>query len=178
MNDISTFDGYGVMSEPATLTIKRLLPGPVDRIWAYITDEDLRRQWFAGGQMDMKAGSAFEFIWRNDELSSMPAERPDSFPEESRMASHITEVDPPHRLSFTWNNSGEVTFQLTQQGPDVLLTITHRRMPDRPSTLGFSAGWHMHLDILSARLAGEDAGSFWVGWARLRTEYDKLLPTA
>ena len=29
---------YGLLTEPATLTITRLLPGPATRIWAYLTD--------------------------------------------------------------------------------------------------------------------------------------------
>jgi len=29
---------YGVLSEPATLRIQRRLPGPIERVWAYITD--------------------------------------------------------------------------------------------------------------------------------------------
>jgi hypothetical protein len=35
---------YGVLTEPATRAIERLLPGPIERIWAYLTESDLRRQ--------------------------------------------------------------------------------------------------------------------------------------
>jgi uncharacterized protein YndB with AHSA1/START domain len=44
MNDLAKLDPYGVLIEPATLKIQRLLPGPVERVWAYLTDSDLRRQ--------------------------------------------------------------------------------------------------------------------------------------
>ena len=27
------------------------------------------------------------------------------------------------------------------------LTLTHRRLPDRSSLLGVSAGWHAHLEV-------------------------------
>jgi uncharacterized protein YndB with AHSA1/START domain len=54
MNDFATRDAYGILTEPATLEIKRLLPGPIERVWAYLTESDLRRQWFAAGEMDMK----------------------------------------------------------------------------------------------------------------------------
>ncbi len=46
------------------------------------------------------------------------------------MQSRITEVDPPRRLSFTWNNSGNVTFEPEQKDNNVLLTVTHRRLTD------------------------------------------------
>lgn len=39
-----------------------------------------------------------------------------------------------------------------------------------------TAGWHMHLDMLAARLAGKTPTSFWDGWSRLREEYDRRLP--
>ena len=40
-------DAYGVLTEPATLKIQRLLPGPIERVWAYLVESDLRRQWLA-----------------------------------------------------------------------------------------------------------------------------------
>lgn len=72
MTKVATDDSYGELSEPATLTIHRLLPGPVERAWAYLTDSDLRRQWLAAGDMELKVGAPFEFVWRNDELSDPP----------------------------------------------------------------------------------------------------------
>ncbi|TKB83151.1 MAG: ATPase, partial [Mesorhizobium sp.] len=72
MNQMKSIDTYGALSEPATFTIQRLLPGPIERVWAYLTESDLRRQWMAAGQMEMKAGSSFELVWRNDELTDPP----------------------------------------------------------------------------------------------------------
>src|SRR5450631_4372082 len=94
---------FGTLIEPTTLKIQRLLPGPVERIWAYLTDGELRRKWLAAGAMEMKTGTPFELVWRNEELSDPPVKRPEGFGEEHRMASRITELDPPHKISFTWN---------------------------------------------------------------------------
>lgn len=38
-------DHHGLLAEPATLTIVRVLPGPIERVWSYLTDGELRRQW-------------------------------------------------------------------------------------------------------------------------------------
>ena len=171
-----TPDSYGVLTEPATLTIQRLLPGPIERIWAYLTDSDLRRQWLAAGAMEMKVGAAFELVWRNSELTNPPGQRPPGFGEEHRMKSRITELDPPRKLSFTWGNSGDVTFTLEPKGNEVLLTVLHRRLPDRPTLLRVSAGWHSHLDVLVARARGQEPAPFWDGWLRLQNEYDRRLP--
>jgi uncharacterized protein YndB with AHSA1/START domain len=49
MTQLATLDPHGALIEPATLQIQRLLPGPIDRVWAYLTQSDLRRQWMAPG---------------------------------------------------------------------------------------------------------------------------------
>jgi uncharacterized protein YndB with AHSA1/START domain len=176
MNELANLEAYGVLTEPATLKIQRLLPGPIERVWAYLTESDLRRQWLAAGKMEMKAGAPFEFVWRNDELTDPPGQRPPGFSEEHRMQGRITELDPPRKLAIAWRDTGDVSFDLEPVGNDVLLTLIHRRLPDRAVMLKVGAGWHMHLDILVARARGQEPEPFWDGWSRLRGEYDRRLP--
>jgi uncharacterized protein YndB with AHSA1/START domain len=176
MNDVAMPGAYGVLTEPATLTIQRLLPGPVERVWAYLTDSDLRRQWLAAGSMELKVGAPFELVWRNDELTDPPGKRPDGFGEEHRMTSRIVALDAPNRLVIGWGASGEVAFTLEPQGGKVLLTVIHQRVPDRSVLLNVSAGWHMHLDILAARINGKEPAPFWDGWSRLKADYERRLP--
>jgi uncharacterized protein YndB with AHSA1/START domain len=176
MNDVAMIDSYGVLIEPATLRIERLLPGPVDRVWSYLTQSDLRRQWLAAGEMPPNVGGEFELVWRNDELSDGPSERPASFPEEHRMKGEITEFAPPHKLAITWGSTGGVTFELEPRGEQVLLTLTHFRIPDRSTLLNISAGWHAHLDTLVARASGQSPGAFWESWSRLKEDYERRLP--
>ena len=171
MSDPTTLDPYGALTEPATLTIRRLLPGPVERVWAYLTENDLRRLWLAEGHMELTLGAPFELVWRNNDLSNSPDNS-----DEERMRSHTTELDPLRRLSIAWDGSGDVSFELEPQGEQVLLTLTHRRLPDRVTLLEVGAGWHMHLDILAARAAGKQPEPFWDGWRRLRAEYDRRMP--
>src|ERR1700720_4114427 len=108
MPDLATVDAYGVLTEPATLKIQRLLPGPIERVWAYLTESDLRRKWLAAGQMEMKVGASCELVWRNGELNNPPSQRPAGFGEEHRMQSRITELDPPRKLSIAWDGTGDV----------------------------------------------------------------------
>jgi uncharacterized protein YndB with AHSA1/START domain len=177
MNDLATLDPYGVLTEPTTLRIQRHLPGPIERVWDYLTQSDLRRRWFAAGDMKMEVGGAVELIWRNDELTDPPGQRPAGSSGENRMQSRILELDPPHKLAIAWGASGgSVSFELEQQGSDVLLTIVHRGVPDRASLLNFGPGWHAHLDILAALLAGEQPKPFWDEIHRLKGEYARRLP--
>lgn len=175
---VSLSSDFGELGEPARLTIKRLLPGPIERVWAYLTESDLRQQWLASGKMELKVGAPFELTWRNDTLTKPPGTRPPGFEAEHRMQSRITEVDPPRRLSFTWRNSGDVTFELQPQGSDVLLTVTHDRLPDRATMLRVAPGWHTHLDTLVARATGTEPEPFWDRWSRLQGEYERRLPAA
>ena len=174
--DVATLDAYGVQTEPTTVRIQRRLPGTIERVWAYMTESDLRRQWLASGEMEMKVGATFTFTWRNDELNTPPSKRPDSFPEEHSLESRITELDPPRKLAIAWGSSGGVSFELEPKGSKVLLTLIHRRLPDRKTLLMVSAGWHMHLDVLAARATGKEPAPFWEGWSRLQKEYDQRLP--
>ena len=129
-----------------------------------------------GGVMNLQPGAPFELTWHNDELSDPPGQKPEGFGSEHKMQSAITELDPPRRLAFTWNNTGGVSFELEPKGGDVLLTVIHRRLPDRNMLLMVAAGWHAHLDVLGARANGQAPAPFWDVWVRLRKEYDQRLP--
>ena len=176
MTQVATPDAYGALSEDATLTLERLLPGSIDRVWAYLTESELRRQWLAAGTMEMRVGAPFELVWRNRELTENPGQRPEGFGEEHRLESAITELDPPYRLAISWGSTGGVVFELEPVGDMVRFTITHRRIPDRSIMLNVSAGWHAHLDVLIARLAGEEPDPFWDRWVALKAEYASRLP--
>src|SRR5947209_2159733 len=123
MTETATLDAYGVLTEPATLTIQRLLPGPIERVWAYLTDSDLRRKWLAAGQMEMKVGAPFELVWRNGELTNPPGQRPAGLPDEHSMKGEITELEPLRKLAITWGSTGGVSFELEPRGNKVLLTV-------------------------------------------------------
>jgi uncharacterized protein YndB with AHSA1/START domain len=175
MTERAALDAYGALTEPATLTIQRLLPGPIERVWAYLTQSELRRQWLAAGDMEMRVGATFELVWRNDELTSPPGQRPPGFSAEHRMQSRITACDPPHRHAIAWGETGGVSFELEPKGAEVLLTVIHRRLPQGATMLNISAGWHMHLDILVARATGKEPEPFWDGWSRLRQDYERRI---
>ena len=175
MKERSHLDADGVLTEPATLKIQRLLPGPIERVWAYLTESELRRKWLAAGEMEMKVGAHFELVWRNDELTDPPGQRPPGFSDEHRMQSRIPELDPPRKLAIAWDGSGDVSFELEPKGNEVLLTVIHRRLPNRTTLLGVGAGWHMHLDVLVARATGKEPEPFW-DLSRRRKEYDRRMP--
>jgi uncharacterized protein YndB with AHSA1/START domain len=167
---------YGQLIEPTVLKLERLLPGPLERVWDYITVAELRKQWLAAGDMRLEVGAEVDFVWRNDELTDPAGKRPEGMSAENRMTCRILEVDPPRRLFISWGVQSDVLFELEPKGNDTLMIVTHRRPPTRDTLLNVSAGWHAHVDVLAARLAGTRPGPHWDNWVRLRAEYDERFP--
>ncbi len=100
------------------------------------------------------------------------------------MTGHITRLEPPRMLSFTWDEGdggkSEVTFELTAESKNrTQLLLVHRRLgDDRDEVTSICAGWHTHLAILIAKLADAPIPPFWSVHARLVSEYTQLLDTA
>lgn len=174
MTNRTKAEDFGTIKGGDTLKIQRWMPGPAERLWKYITDSELRRKWLASGDLPLAAGGAFELVWRNDKLSADGDPRPEGFPEVQRMSTHVVAIDPPHLLTIAWGG-GSVTFELEEKDGRTRLTLTHRGLTDPGARIMIASGWHMHLDILRADIAGEKPGSFWSGWRRLRAEYADRL---
>lgn len=175
MTEAATLSAYGELIEPTTLQIQRVLPGPIERVWDYLTKNELRKQWFASGEMKLEVGAPFTLTWRNEELNTPKGKRPEGHDEVHSSTNTILEVDPPKKLVITFGASGRVAFELTPRGDTVLLTLTHSRIPDRGTLLSVSSGWHAHLDILVGKMNGEDGPDFWTNIAKLRAAYEARL---
>jgi uncharacterized protein YndB with AHSA1/START domain len=172
---------YGVVTEPGTVRLERLLPGPIERVWAYLTESDKRAQWFAGGEIDLRPGGNGELVFKHSELSHEKiAPEPYRQYEGLKVEIQIIRCEPPRVLSYTGGQGkegSEVTFELTPRGDEVLLVITERRLPDRAAVVGNAAGWHAHADILADLLNGREPRGFWSNHARVSAEYEERFET-
>ncbi len=171
-----TLDLYGKLTAPDTLRIERLLPGPIDRVWAYLTQSDLRRKWLAAGDMPLTKGAEFQLTWRNDDLTTPAGKRPEGFGAEHTMTNRILEATPPTRLAFTFGTASEVAIDLAPEGDKVRLTLVHRKIADQGMVLMVGPGWHAHLDVLQAQLGGPKTAPFWDMWQKLKAEYESRIP--
>ncbi len=175
-----TMTGYATPLSEDTVRIERSLPGPIERVWTYLTDSDKRATWLARGPMDSAEGGKVELTWFNSKLSGQNEPPPEEYKnsEGHSMTGRVLACDPPHLLSFTW--SGEtsesvVTFELSQQSERVKLVLTHSRLANRGAKLGVAGGWHAHLDILEDVLSDRPARPFWSNHKRLKAEYEARL---
>jgi uncharacterized protein YndB with AHSA1/START domain len=176
MNDIYTTKP-GTSPEQATVRLERMLPGPIERVWAYLTDSEKRKTWFAAGVFDLRVGGKADLHFDHSCFAS-EAPPPEMKDKRSDWAGTITRIDPPRLLAYTFEAAGpesEVTFELETRGKGVLLTITHRRLANRNTMISVAGGWDAHVGILEDRLNGVAPRPFWSTHARLKKEYEALL---
>lgn len=171
-------DGLGEAIAERTVRLERVLPGPAERIWSYLTDSEKRRQWLARGEMEPRPGGRVEHLFRHHELSDEVAPAAYAGMADSpAMVGEVTEWDPPRLLAYRWPGDGgasEVTFELFPEGADVVLVVTHRRLADRQTMISVAAGWDAHIGILIDRLNGDTPRGFWSTHARLSAQYERI----
>jgi uncharacterized protein YndB with AHSA1/START domain len=103
----------------------------------------------------------------------------------SVMSGEYVEVDPPHRIVFTWGwemdvfatppQSTIVEVSLTPDGDQTILRLTHRGL--QPQAHGFHrAGWEHYLPRLEQVAAGADPGPD--PWRDLETAMKALRAAA
>ncbi|UDL04964.1 SRPBCC family protein [Marinobacter sp. CA1] len=168
---------YGELSNPDTLTIERLLPGPVERVWQYLTDPELRRQWLAAGPMTLEPDGEVELRFHNSQLSGAedtPPAKYAQYDDEHIQRGTILACEPHRLLRFTWpmgDEMTEVSFELSPQGEKVKLVIRHSRLHQGDHLLSVASGWHTHLAFLLARLEQQQPPAFWATIAETEAEY-------
>jgi uncharacterized protein YndB with AHSA1/START domain len=164
--------------EPGTVRLERLLPGPLERVWAYVTESDKRARWLAAGEWDLRVGGKIRLEFDNASLArgeSAPEKYKDK--ERGSFGGVITRLEPMRLLAHTWTwESGdtEVTYELTPKGKDVLLVIVHGRVPTQAGTSVMS-GWDVHSGILADILNGVEPRPLWSEIARAEKQYAAAL---
>lgn len=160
---------FGTLVNDNTIRFERVLPGPIERVWDYLTDSDLRGTWLASGKMEPRVGGAVVLHFDHMNLSPHKAPTPERFKQmEGGVTGHhvVTRWEPPHVLAITWgedigDDTAEAIFELTPQGENVLLVLTTRRLKGLSELAGNAHGWHTHLAVLTERLNGRVPDAFW-----------------
>ncbi|MGH2796275.1 MAG: SRPBCC family protein [Thermoleophilaceae bacterium] len=124
------------------------------RVFPYFTDPVLYAQWQGiRAELDPRPGGHFR-VWMDDD----------------RVAEGTyLEVDPPHRLAFTWGwrrdahvPPGSTTVEITLEpaGDGTRLLLRHSGLPDEASALMHDQGWVMFGARLRSVIRGETPPAF------------------
>ncbi len=181
-NLVDGHDARVTHDEPEMLRLTRLLPGTVERVWAYLTQSDLRATWLGAGAMELRPGATVELAIDNTKLTPTPDNVPPNPATQGGSTTLVWRVvasEAPHLLVVDWGTDADasrIRLELAAEGAGTRLTIEHRRVASRGMLLGVSAGWHTHTDILRDRLAGHESAAFWPRFAKLETLYAGRLP--
>lgn len=173
---------YGELLDENTVRFERLLPGPIERVWSYLTESDKRAKWLCGGDVETKVGGRVDMHFHNLSLSTADDDpRPEKYkdrPEKMSFAGKVTRCEPPHVLQHTWeyeDEHSEVCYELEEQGDKVRLVLTHRRLDSRDLVLSVSGGWHTHLNLLIDVLEGNAPRPFYRMQTQYESEYSQRL---
>ena len=168
---------YGRVVEVGSVRFERLLPGPIERVWAYLVDSDLRSTWFAGGELEPRVGGVVHLTMRHSQIAPPHEQVPERHKgaEGYQLHGRVLRFEPLRAVAYSWDDS-EVTFELAPRGEEVLLTLTHRKLASRSERVSVSAGWHLLLDVLRDRLNEVAPKRFWTAVEELEGEYDARVP--
>jgi uncharacterized protein YndB with AHSA1/START domain len=85
---------------------------------------------------------------------------------------HVTAVDPPRLLEYTFGQDDSVLrWELQADGDDATKLVLTHTLPSSehlPETL---AGWHTLIELISGAIAGEDPGWSKERWDEVRAGY-------
>lgn len=150
---------------PDTLRFERVLDAPVETVWRYLVESELRKQWFAAGELEPREGGSVELIFDHDNLSTDDVPYPDDLAKWKCAVGHerVVKIDPPRLLAFTWDEGkeGVATFELFEEGGRTRLVLTHSGITGAGPMANFGGGWYSHLAVLVGRLNGDPVRNFW-----------------
>jgi uncharacterized protein YndB with AHSA1/START domain len=140
-----------------TLRIERTFQAPAPKVFEAFTSEEVMRRWWHASpdwetsvaEVDLRLGGAVRVVMRNPEDGA-----------EYGGGGVYTEIEPPHRLAFTWlwddNDTRqliEITFE--ERHGATLVRFTHRDLWNEEAVRSHDEGWNLAFDNLDQVLAGE-----------------------
>lgn len=167
----------GMLRDLHTVEFKRLIPGPIELAWDYLTKRELLKTWFADVALEPRLGGSVSVRFDKETCGGCS----------QGVHGTIREFRPPHVIAFTWiqrraqpdgsiadSDEGEVRFELAERGDKVLLTLLHSCLPTS-ELAAHSAGWHAYLDNLESRISRGRSVEFMATARRVRPGYEERL---
>jgi len=121
---------------------ERVLPYPVETVWAALTEQDQLDAWIPGVRFEARQGGKYE-IWFGGDCEG-PA----------HVSGAVKVFEPPNVLQL-----GTIRWELSESTSGCLLTFTdvlvfEGARSDAEIANSVLGGWHHYLDLLEDALAG------------------------
>jgi uncharacterized protein YndB with AHSA1/START domain len=139
-------------TERLSVTREVVIDASPETVWEFLTDPDKITRWKGLNttfEPRMRAGYRTEVI-------------PDNI-----AVGEVLEVDPPHRLAYSWGWEGSdlvppgstvVEYELLPERDGTRVRLTHRDLPSRESLEQHVHGWEHYLARLTVAATGGDPG--------------------
>jgi uncharacterized protein YndB with AHSA1/START domain len=160
-----------------TVEFKRLIPGPIELAWDYLTKPELLKTWFANVSLEPCVGGAVVVHFGDGDHTC----------DTGGIRGTVREFREPHVIAFTWfqqrlqpdgsrksSDEGAVRFELAERGDKVLLTLLHTGLPLH-ELANHSAGWNAYLDNLDSLMSGRGTIDFMAVFQELHPRYAERI---
>lgn len=142
------------MAAKPSLTLKRRIKAPPQKVYAAWTEPEKLMQWFGpdagkvvSAETDVRVGGRFRIVFH-----TLDGEQHD-------VSGTYSEVAPNQKLAFSWawrtlpERESRVTLTFKPDGEGTLLTLLHEQFFDQAARDGHEQGWTGALDKLEHLLA-------------------------
>jgi len=140
-------------TDQLAITRELVIDASPETVWEFLVDPERINRWKGTlASFDARPGGAY----RIDVVPGHIA------------AGQLVELDPPHRLVYTWGwEAGEavppgsttVEYELVPEGTGTRLLFTHRDLPNQEAADSHAHGWDHYLERLAVVAAGGDPGA-------------------
>ena len=163
---------------PDAIRLERLLDAPPETVWRYLTNAELRSQWFMGGS-DAEAGGEFDLVVDHERLSTDTVPYPENYAafKGAVWTEKVIRFEPPRLLETTFQGgkNGHVTYELFPEAGKTRLVLTHSGITSGTGAQDFGSGWNSHLTVLGEILGGRGVKNFWALHAQSKEDVAKAL---
>jgi uncharacterized protein YndB with AHSA1/START domain len=141
------------VTESDVLEVSVLIAASPETVFAYFTDPERYVEWMgSAATLDPVPGGVYRVHMRDG----------------VQAVGRFLEVDPPHRLVFSWGWDGafavppgstRVVVTFTPEDGGTRVRLRHHGLPDEQERGQHGGGWELYLGRLAVRAAGGDPGA-------------------
>jgi len=132
---------YTTVDGRPAVRFERRLAHPPAAVWRMVTDPAELQHWFpCEVELELRPGGPMRFTFSPDLV----------------LDGEVVELDEPRRFAFMWG-ADLLRFELDADGDATRLTMLHVLYEEgEDAAAKTAAGWHVCLDVMERRLAGEE----------------------